>query len=149
MKIDLPDIKVFLSSESDGNPYEVGDSERLAGSGLYCEWVINHQSKLVVPNALESILWNKNPDIKLGMISYMGFPIHWPDGEVFGTTCVLDSKENPYNEGYSNALSLFARYIESYLEYATSRYLSEDGRRIKEKDIRCHDLLLELEKYFK
>ncbi len=39
-----------------------------------------------------------NPDIKLGMISYLGFPVTWPDGQIFGTICVLDKKENSYSE---------------------------------------------------
>jgi PAS domain S-box-containing protein len=28
------------------------------------------------------------------MISYLGFPVTWPDGQIFGTICVLDRKEN-------------------------------------------------------
>jgi signal transduction histidine kinase len=32
------------------------------------------------------------------MISYLGFPIAWPDGQIFGTICVLDKKENAYSE---------------------------------------------------
>src|SRR6516162_164351 len=26
------------------------------------------------------------------MISYLGFPVVWPDGQIFGTICVLDRK---------------------------------------------------------
>ena len=55
---------------------------------------------LLVPDALRDEDWNSNPDIKLGMISYLGFPVSWPDGQVFGTICVLDRKENSYSELY-------------------------------------------------
>jgi hypothetical protein len=34
------------------------------------------------------------------MISYLGFPVSWPDGQIFGTICVLDKKENSYSELY-------------------------------------------------
>jgi signal transduction histidine kinase len=34
------------------------------------------------------------------MISYLGFPVTWPDGKMFGTICVLDKKENSYSELY-------------------------------------------------
>ena len=146
MKIELPDIKVFLSSESEGNPYRVGDSEHLIGSGLYCERVIDTKSKLLIPNALKNEEWNKNPDIKLGMISYLGFPILWPNGDVFGTTCVLDLNENPYNEEYSNILLRFKQYIESYLDLCVSRYLDDDNTTTMEKDLRCDELFLQIDK---
>jgi PAS domain S-box-containing protein len=59
---------------------------------------------LLVPDALADQEWNANPDIKLGMISYMGFPVAWPNGDIFGTICVLDSRRNEYNELYKKFL---------------------------------------------
>ena len=58
------------------------------------------RQSLLVADALRDEEWKSNPDIKLGMISYLGFPITWPDGQVFGTICVLDKKENSYSELY-------------------------------------------------
>jgi GAF domain-containing protein len=49
---------------------------------------------LFVPDALAHEKWNSNPDIELGMTSYLGFPITWPNGDIFGTICVLDNKRN-------------------------------------------------------
>ncbi|MCP4665261.1 MAG: GAF domain-containing protein, partial [Deltaproteobacteria bacterium] len=98
MKMDHPFIEVFRSSHSKNNPYKVGDREHL--TGLYCEEVIRKKDKLLVPNALKDKKWHTNPDIKLGMISYLGFPIQWPDGEIFGTICVLDEKENSFQKPY-------------------------------------------------
>jgi PAS domain S-box-containing protein len=113
MKVDHPYIEVFCTSASKGNPYKAGERERL--TGLYCEEVIKKKEKLLVPNALQDKKWDKNPDIKLGMISYMGFPILWPDGEVFGTICVLDSKENRYGNPYEELMSRFKELAESHL----------------------------------
>ena len=59
---------------------------------------------LLVPDALVDQEWNANPDIKLGMISYMGVPVAWPNGDIFGTICVLDSKQNEYSELYRKLL---------------------------------------------
>jgi PAS domain S-box-containing protein len=59
---------------------------------------------LLVPDALQDEEWKSNPDIKLGMVSYLGFPISWPDGEIFGTICVLDNKRNEYSELYRKLL---------------------------------------------
>jgi PAS domain-containing protein len=113
MKVDPPYIEVFRVSESSNNPYEAGDKEPLAG--LYCEKVIKTKSRLLVPNALRDSQWDKNPDIKLGMISYLGFPLLWPDGEVFGTICVLDSRENQFQKHHEKLMIKFKELIEAHL----------------------------------
>jgi hypothetical protein len=97
MKVEPPYIKVFVSSESNGNPYERGELAPL-NTGLYCETVMKTRQALLVPDCLRDDNWKSNPDIELGMISYLGFPIAWPDGQIFGTICVLDKKKNSYGE---------------------------------------------------
>jgi hypothetical protein len=77
MKVEPPNIRVFVSSESAGNPYERDELARL-NTGLYCETVMKTRKLLLVPDALVDEDWNANPDIKLGMISYMGLPVAWP-----------------------------------------------------------------------
>src|SRR6266478_5904574 len=103
MRVEPPNIEVFVSSESKGNPYHPRETACL-NTGLYCETVMSTRKPLLVPDALHDEEWNSNPDIKLGMISYLGFPISWPDGEIFGTICVLDNKRNEYSELYRKLL---------------------------------------------
>ena len=116
MRLVESNIEVFISSQSDGNPYHPGDHEHFIGSGLYCETVINTNDKLLIPNAHTDEKWKNNPDIKLNMMSYLGFPILLPDGKPFGTICVLDNKENAYSETYENLIKNFREIIESQLE---------------------------------
>ncbi|WP_168194882.1 PAS domain-containing protein [Chromobacterium phragmitis] len=111
MRAQPPQIKVFLSSNSDGNPYEEEEMADL-GTGLYCETVMARRGELIVPNALADPGWDSNPDIKLGMISYMGMPLIWPNQDVFGTICVLDREENPYNPTYRELLAQFRSMVE-------------------------------------
>ena len=94
MKTENEFMEVFISSKTEHNPYKVGDKEHW--HGLYCETVIKTQNKLYIPNALKDVKWDKNPDIKLGMIAYLGIPINFPDNQPFGTICVLDNKENEF-----------------------------------------------------
>ncbi|MGL1936818.1 MAG: hypothetical protein OCD01_17455 [Fibrobacterales bacterium] len=94
------ELEVFVSSKTSGNPYAVGDKEIMENSGLYCERVIKTNNQLKVPNALIDDEWKNNPDVKLNMISYLGEPILWPNGNPFGTICILDNKENIYNKQY-------------------------------------------------
>jgi len=99
MKVEAPNIKVFVASESKENPWERDEVASLNG-GTYCETVMKTRQLLVVPDALQDDEWKSNPDIEVGMISYLGLPISWPDGEIFGTICVLDKKRNEYSEVY-------------------------------------------------
>lgn len=106
---------MFVSSNTEDNPYEEGEKAELL-SGLYCETVAGNKSMLLVPNALNDPLWKENPDIKLNMVSYLGFPLIWPDGEVFGTVCILDNKENQYNKQQIQLMSLLKESIEKDLK---------------------------------
>ncbi|MBN2299543.1 MAG: sigma 54-interacting transcriptional regulator [Deltaproteobacteria bacterium] len=114
MKSDPPQIEVFLRSETKGNPYKQGERSDL-NAGLYCEKVITQRSSLLIPNALDDPAWAKNPDIELGMTYYLGFPLTWPDNEIFGTICILDSKNNPQGAAYKELILEFRQIIENDL----------------------------------
>ena len=139
MRLDDPNIEVFVSSNGKGNPYHPGDKEKVYGSGLYCETVIKTKDKLLVPNALADANWKDNPDIKLGMISYLGFPILLPDGKPFGTICVLDNKQNQYSENVEKLMQNFRNLLQSHLE---SIYMNQV---LGDKNKRLTDYLMELQ----
>ena len=139
MRLDDPNIEVFVSSNGKGNPYHPGDKENVYGSGLYCETVIKTKDKLLVPNALADANWKDNPDIKLGMISYLGFPILLPDGKPFGTICVLDNKQNQYSENVEKLMQNFRNLLQSHLE---SIYMNQV---LGDKNKRLTDYLMELQ----
>lgn len=109
------DIKVSVASHNASNPYHVGEREPLLGSGLYCEAVVRNQEKLLVANALKSKRWKHNPDLKYGLISYLGFPIRLPGGKPIGTICLLDDKENPYSPDLIALMEKMRDLIEAQL----------------------------------
>lgn len=115
MRLLEDDIKVSVASHSANNPYHVGEREPLLGSGLYCEAVVSSQEKLLVANALNSDRWNHNPDLKHGLISYLGFPIRLPGGKPIGTICLLDDKENPYSPDLVALMEKMRDLIEAQL----------------------------------
>ena len=116
MQVEPPEISVLVSSHSSKNPYERGKKAQL-NTGLYCETVMSSRQQLLVPNALENEEWKSNPYVKLGMISYLGFPVALPSGDIFGTICVLDNKPNAYNELYQKIMLQFRDMLESDLKY--------------------------------
>lgn len=98
------DYRTIVSSNSNGNPFP---SEELFSMdiGTFCETVIKTREPLLVANALEDDQWKSAPEIGVGMVSYLGFPVLWPDGRMFGTICVLDDKANGYSDVYQEILS--------------------------------------------
>ncbi|MEA3372280.1 MAG: PAS domain S-box protein [Campylobacterota bacterium] len=96
------------------NPYEVDEKAPL-GSGLYCETVMQEKRELYVPNALKDEAWKNNPDVALGMISYYGQPLLWPDNTIFGTICILDNKDMVLSDQSRQFVGLFRKAIENDL----------------------------------
>ncbi|MFH1020838.1 MAG: GAF domain-containing protein [Pseudomonadota bacterium] len=141
MRLNDQEIEVFVASKNMGNPYHVGDKEHCLGSGLYCETVIKRKDKLLVADALTDANWKNNPDVKLGMISYLGFPVFMPDGKPFGTICVLDKKENPYSKTVEQLMLKFRQIIQADLEII---YLNQV---LGDKNKRLTDYLMELQAF--
>lgn len=135
MRVEPPNIKVFVSSETKGNPYEPDEAACL-DTGLYCETVMKTRQPLLVADALRDEQWQSNPDIKLGMISYLGVPIVWPDGEVFGTICVLDKKPNDYSELYRKLLLQWRDVLQADL-----RSLATLHRELEEREAKIRRLV--------
>jgi C4-dicarboxylate-specific signal transduction histidine kinase len=132
-RIEPPEISVFVASKSRGNPFQPRQRACLS-TELYCETVMRTRQFLLVPDARDDDRWSSNPNIKLGMISYLGFPISWPNGDIFGTICVLDHKRNAYREVYHRLLLQLRDAIEADLR---SVFLYEtrlaDEKRVKER----------------
>jgi PAS domain S-box-containing protein len=113
-KIDPPQIEVLITSINEGNPYKKGERANLK-TGLYCEEVIKKRHPLLVTDAMKDTEWNQNQEIERGMIYYLGFPLQWSDGNIFGTICILDSKNNPQATLYKDLISQFKEVIEGDL----------------------------------
>ena len=132
-RIEPPEISVFVASKSRGNPYQPR-ARACLNTGLYCETVMRTRQFLLVPDARDDDEWRSNPDIKLGMISYLGLPISWPNGDIFGTICVLDHKRNAYREVHHRLLLQLRDAVEADLRSVFSfETRLADEKRVKER----------------
>jgi PAS domain S-box-containing protein len=107
--------RTVASSHSNGNPFPVEELFSM-DIGTFCETVIKNNQPLLVANALEDDQWKSAPEIQVGMISYLGFPVLWPDGRMFGTICVLDDKTNQYSDLYQQLLAHFRDVLQADLQ---------------------------------
>jgi len=111
-------LEVLVACDREDNPYKQGLRADL-NTGMCCETVMQERTQLLVPNALKDPEWADNPNVSLGLISYLGFPLQWDSGEVFGTICVLDNKENAFGSTYQKLLETFKHAVESDLKLVT------------------------------
>jgi PAS domain S-box-containing protein len=95
--------RTIVANSSPANPFPV-DQIFSMDIGTFCETVIKNCEPLLVANARDDEQWRSAPEIQVGMVSYLGFPVLWPDGHMFGTICVLDDKTNRYSELYQEVL---------------------------------------------
>ena len=114
MRTDFPKHSVLVSSRTQGNPYGVGREYELNDS-LYCHGVFENDGELVVEDALRDPDWADNADLDHGMSFYIGYPLKWPGGELFGTICVLDRHRNEQALVFREGLQAFAGVVESNL----------------------------------
>jgi len=110
MKVNAPNIQIFTSNVADTNPYHAGQNFEL--TGLYCEKVMKSDNLLCVPDALKDPEWDNNPEIPAGFIYYLGYPIHQPNGKMFGTICVQDYENNSYATDNKDLLEEFRSVCE-------------------------------------
>jgi len=92
------ELAVMVKNRSTENPYQINQQFQLTDSDTYCEYVIRQQQTLFVANANENPQWKDKYDHSLGMVNYLGVPVIWPNGDPFGTLCVLDTKTHYYSE---------------------------------------------------
>jgi diguanylate cyclase (GGDEF)-like protein len=115
-RLEREDLSVYVKNTSPSNPFKLGTKEKCNGSGTYCEHVITHSSRLFVNNALEAPEWRDNPDVAYDLINYLGYPVRWPNGDMFGTLCVLDSKPHEYTEKQERLMLQMRNMVEINLE---------------------------------
>ena len=148
MRAQPPQHVVFVASANDGNPYVPSQAFRLH-TGLYCDAVMDHRRELLVRNAHVEPEWKANPDLKHDMSFYLGFPLCWPDGTIFGTICVLDSTENAKAVEYRDLLAEFRNVIDGDLalvvEMSERKRLAKELKQSHEKlewrvEVRTHEL---------
>jgi len=84
---------------------------------IYCKRVMESKDKLYVKNASKEGVWDNNPAyVQEEFISYLGVPLQWPDGAMFGTLCVLDKKETNYSEEFVELMWQLKEVIDADLK---------------------------------
>ena len=83
--------------------------------GIYCETTARTRQRNQVEDARKDPLWANSPTANAGIFSYLGFPVFWPSGEVFGTICAIDTKANKWLSPSDALLQTVKDAVEAHL----------------------------------
>ena len=141
--------EVIASSNSKGNPFPV-DQFFSMDIGTFCETVIKNREPLLVADALADDQWKSAPELQVGMVSYLGFPVLWPDGRMFGTICVLDDKANGYSDLYQEILLHCRDVLQADLQTLArmNSELEEQAARLSELFTRVPEAVVMVDREF-
>jgi len=112
-RLDPPELEIFRSNIGKDNPFPSGT--RMPLEGVYCESAARRRRHVEVTDARTDPEWRDSPTAKAGIYAYSGYPLLWPDGSVFGTLCVVDTKENAWGESFDRLLTCFKQTVETHL----------------------------------
>ncbi|MCC5873869.1 MAG: GGDEF domain-containing protein [Gammaproteobacteria bacterium] len=125
---DAKQTEVLLASRTDANAYLKGDfNERYPESYFEASLVESRPVKVV--NAATEARWRNSPGRCRGMVSYLGLPLTWPDGEAFGVICVMDQQANRYSFRSERLIEQFQEAVNLHLAVLfQARELDERAR---------------------
>jgi signal transduction histidine kinase/ActR/RegA family two-component response regulator len=112
-RIEPPDLEIIRANISRNNPFPSGS--RMPLLGLYCAATAQTRQRNRVEDARLDPLWADSPTARSGIVSYLGYPLLWPDGDIFGTICAVDTKANKWVAPSDTLLQTVKDAIEAHL----------------------------------
>lgn len=110
------EFNVVVTSQNEDNFLSRNDSWPW-DINSFCRKIAETKQELNVQQAQSDAYWKLSPPVVEGKIrSYCGLPIFWPCGEVFGTICIIDTKETAHSPTLIKLLEQFCRLITADLQ---------------------------------
>ena len=109
-----PSMEIAVAARDADNPFNPGD--RMEMVGRYCEAVILEKQPLHVIDARTDPYWENAPEVKdYGLVAYIGYPLFWPDGEMFGTLCMMSPEPFEFGTVHKQLIYEFKTAVEAHL----------------------------------
>ena len=131
-RVQQQEICVQVASSIVDQPFHGGECIPLPLNS-YCSHVIATIQPLLVENATGSCFQPNNPSYDAGFSYYYGLPLCWPDGQIFGTVCMLDSASAGRAVQHRALLTLFQQAIEYDLKLLRDRQAIQRRELINEQ----------------
>lgn len=123
-------FQIVVASQEKSNPFPADGQIFENNAELFCSKVLENNGRhLYVKDApKDEFLVVTCSQYEQEFHSFLGLPLHWPDGILFGTICVLDHVATNYQEIYLRLIDKFITLVEADLkildQYQTIQELS-------------------------
>ncbi|SIR05143.1 HD domain-containing phosphohydrolase [Halanaerobium kushneri] len=117
-----PYLRIEKGSSNPDNIFSEGD--RFKVEQLYCNQVIDKKTALEINNAASIKKWQNSIYLEKGLIAYLGYPILWPTGEIYGTVCLHANQQLFFADLVKKQLGFIKNLIESDLEIIYQNHLN-------------------------
>ncbi|MCW8335009.1 sensor domain-containing diguanylate cyclase [Vibrio paucivorans] len=117
VQLNQDEFRVLVTSGNKDNFLKQGDAwPREVQS--FCKHAVETKQGLYVENALVDDVWKNAPVVVQESVrSYCGLPIFWPNGDVFGTICMIDKHVTDYDEKLHRLLNQMCRLVAADLKH--------------------------------
>lgn len=105
-------ITILAASATEKNPFAAGMKADVKTE--YCNVVRLTGREFMISDATRDPKWKNCNDAQKGLISYLGFPLRWPDENFFGTICLFDYKPNDFG-GHRELIGQFSDQVNAHL----------------------------------
>lgn len=100
-----------------GLPDHAAEARETPLTHSFCQHVVTEDAPLIVKDAREDPLVRDNLAIDdLGVVAYLGVPVHGPDGETLGSFCVIDGSPHEWSAADLKTLEDLSAMIETDLK---------------------------------
>lgn len=111
----VDDRRQFLKAQS-GLETEGDPVRETPLTSSFCQYVVTSDQPLAVNDSrAHPLLAENGAVVGLGVVAYLGTPVHAPDGQVIGTLCVIDHEPHDWTDAQLNALRDLAAIMETEL----------------------------------
>ncbi|SES12253.1 diguanylate cyclase (GGDEF) domain-containing protein [Gracilibacillus ureilyticus] len=109
---------VIKTIDTSNTGIQVFDNQTIDIKGSYCQQIFfGNQEPLIINNTREHPFTSKLPvTIEANIFSYIGVPVFYKDGEMFGTLCALGNSEGNFTEDDIETLQSFSNLFSYVLE---------------------------------
>lgn len=112
------EFNVLVSSDNEDN-FLPASSRWPWKMKSFCRHIMETNDSFYQGSPKSDNYWCNAPAVAKGVVrSYCGVPIHWPNGELFGTVCVIDTKQTSYTPPLLSLIHQLARLIEADIHSA-------------------------------
>jgi ligand-binding sensor protein len=125
------ELEVFRSNTGPANPFPAGT--RMPLLGVYCAATAGARRRLRVEDARNDPVWADSPTAKAGIFAYLGYPLLWPDGDMFGTICAVDTKANTWVTPSDTLLQAVKSAVEAHLALVVATEELENAKKKMEQ----------------